>query len=169
MIHVCSLARLHETVETTGASHVVTLISRDIEVERPPGVPADNHLWLEMHDISTPLDGYILPEKHHIEELLAFVRRWDRGQPMVVHCHAGISRSSAAAFVAACALAPHRDERSIALAMRKASPTALPNARIVSLADDVLARNGRMVAAIRAMSPYSPCFSGALPFRIEIE
>jgi predicted protein tyrosine phosphatase len=168
MIHVCSLARLHETVETTGASHVVTLISRDIEIERPPGVPADNHLWLEMHDISTPLDGYILPEKHHIEELLAFVRRWDRGQPMVVHCHAGISRSSAAAFVAACALAPHRDERDIALAMRQASPTALPNARIVSLADDVLARDGRMVAAIRAMSPYSPCFSGALPFRIEI-
>jgi predicted protein tyrosine phosphatase len=168
VIHVCSLARLHETVETTGASHVVTLISRDIEVERPPGVPADNHLWLEMHDISTPLDGYILPEKHHIEELLAFVRRWDRGQPMVVHCHAGISRSSAAAFVAACALAPHRDERDIALAMRQASPTALPNARIVSLADEVLARDGRMVAAIRAMAPYSPCFSGALPFRIDL-
>jgi predicted protein tyrosine phosphatase len=168
VIHVCSLARLHETVETTGASHIVTLISRDIEIERPPGVPADNHLWLEMHDISTPLDGYILPEKHHIEELLAFVRRWDRAQPMVVHCHAGISRSSAAAFVAACALAPHRDERDIALAMRQASPTALPNARIVSLADDVLARDGRMVAAIRAMSPYAPCFSGALPFRIDL-
>lgn len=168
MIHVCSLARLHETVETIGASHIVTLISRDIEVERPRSILADNHLWLEMHDISTPLDGYILPEKRHIEELLTFVRRWDRTQPMVVHCHAGISRSSAAAFVAACALAPHRDERSIALAMRQASPTALPNVRIVSLADQALARNGRMVAAIKAMSPYSPCFSGALPFRIDI-
>lgn len=168
MIHVCSLALLHKTVEATGASHIVTLISRDIEVDRPRSITADNHLWLEMHDISTPLDGYILPETHHIEDLLTFVRRWDRAQPMVVHCHAGISRSSAAAFVAACAVAPHRDERDIALAMRKASPTALPNARIVSLADQVLARNGRMVAAIKAMSPYSPCFSGALPFRIDI-
>jgi len=168
MIHVCSLARLHEIVEATGASHVVTLITRDIDIERPPGVLADNHLWLEMHDISTPLDGYILPGRHHIEELLSFVRRWDRAKPMVVHCHAGISRSSAAAFVAACALAPHRDEREIALAMRQASPTALPNLRIVSLADQALARDGRMVAAIKAMSPYSPCFSGALPFRVAI-
>lgn len=169
MIHVCSLARLHETVEATRASHIVTLISRDIEVERPPSIPATNHLWLEMHDISTPLDGYLLPQTHHIEELLTFVRQWNREQPMVVHCHAGISRSSAAAFVAACALAPHRDERTIAMAMREASPTALPNVRIVSLADQALARSGRMVAAIKAMSPYSPCFSGAAPFRVAID
>lgn len=169
MIHVCSLALLHETVKTTGASHVVTLISRDIEVERPRGIRADNHLWLEMHDISTPLDGYILPQMRHVEELLSFVQQWDRAQPMVVHCHAGISRSSAAAFVAACALAPQRDERDIALAMRQASPTALPNPRIVSLADQVLSRKGRMVTAIKAMSPYSPCFSGAQPFRVELE
>ncbi len=169
MIHVCSLARLHETVAATGASHVVTLISRDIGFERPRGIKPNSHLWLEMHDISAPLDGYVLPQRRHVEELLDFVQGWDRAQPLVVHCHAGISRSSAAAFVAACALRPQRDERSIATAIRKASPTALPNNRIVSLADQLLGRNGRMISAVAAMSPYKPTYMDALPFRVDLD
>lgn len=169
MIHVCSLARLHETVTGTGASHIVTLINKTYPVSTPEGVQVDNHLWLDMDDICSPLDGYILPQAHHVERLLSFVRAWDRTQPLVVHCHAGISRSSAAAFVSACALAPNRDERMIALAVRKASPTALPNKRIVSLADQLLGRNGRMSAAVAAMSPYTPCEFEALPFRIDLD
>jgi predicted protein tyrosine phosphatase len=169
MIHVCSLARLQETVAATGASHVVTLINKTYPVATPQGVLAEKHLWIDIDDISAPLDGYILPQDHHVEQLLAFVRKWDRARPLVVHCHAGISRSSAAAFVSACALAPTRDERMIALAVRQASPTALPNKRIVSLADRLLGRKGRMVAAVAAMSPYSPCHSEALPFRIDLE
>ena len=41
MIHVCSLARLHNTVDETGARHVVTLM-RDIEQVRHayPGITA---------------------------------------------------------------------------------------------------------------------------------
>jgi predicted protein tyrosine phosphatase len=169
MIHVCSLARLHETVTTTGASHIVSLITRTYPVERPAAIMEDNHLWLDIDDICAPLDGYILPQAHHVEQLLKFVRAWDRARPLVVHCHAGISRSSAAAFATACALAPHRDERIIALSVRRASPTALPNARIVSLADHLLGRKGRMIAAVAAMSPYTPCFTEALPFRIDLE
>jgi predicted protein tyrosine phosphatase len=169
MIHVCSLARLHETVAATGASHVVTLINKTYPVATPQGVEVDNHLWIDIDDISAPLDGYILPQTHHVEQLIDFVRAWDRARPLVAHCHAGISRSSAAAFVAACALAPNRDERMIALAVRQASPTALPNTRIVSLADRLLGRNGRMVAAVAAMSPYAPCYTEALPFRINLD
>ncbi len=169
MIHVCSLARLQEIVDATGASHVVTLINKTYPVATPQGVQAERHLWIDIDDISAPLDGYILAQDHHVEQLLTFVRAWDRARPLVVHCHAGISRSSAAAFVSACALAPKRDERMIALAVRQASPTALPNKRIVSIADRLLGRKGRMVAAVAAMSPYSPCHSEALPFRIDLE
>jgi predicted protein tyrosine phosphatase len=169
MIHVCSLARLHETVAATSASHIVSLISRLYPVECPQSIETGRHLWLEIDDICAPLDGYILPERHHVERLLEFVRGWNCAQPLVVHCHAGISRSSAAAFVAACTLRPQRDERMIALAIRKASRTALPNQRIVALADQLLGRNGRMVRAVAAMSPYTPCHSEALPFRIDLD
>ena len=57
---------------------------------------------------------------------------------MVIHCFAGVSRSTAAAFIAACALAPKRDEFDVARALRAASPTATPNARLVALADRAL-------------------------------
>jgi hypothetical protein len=46
---------------------------------------------------------------------------WDRAHPLVVHCYAGVSRSTASAFIAACALAPHRDEAAIAQAIRQAA------------------------------------------------
>ncbi len=168
MIHVCSLARLHETVEETGARHLVTLLGNEENVVRPAGVPAENHLWLKMHDISFPLDGYLTPEAEHIERLIAFVRGWNRAAPLVLHCHAGISRSTAAAFVSVCALSPHRDERTVAWALRCASPTALPNLRIVTLADDLLERKGRMVAAIESIGPGMPA-DAAVRFRLDLE
>ncbi|HXX03574.1 MAG TPA: protein-tyrosine phosphatase family protein [Xanthobacteraceae bacterium] len=168
MIHVCSLARLHETVEDSGARHVVSLIGDEDHVERPPAVEAENHLWLRLHDISAPLDGYIMPEEKHVTDLLRFVRRWDRRAPLVVHCYAGISRSTASAFASVCALNPHRNEESIALALRRASPTATPNIRIVSLADRLLGRDGRMVAAIETIGR-GIMATEATPFRLELE
>ena len=168
MIHVCPLARLHETVEDTGARHVVSLIGDEARIDRPAAIAPENHLWLRLHDISAPLDGYIVPEEQHVANLLDFVRRWDRRAPLVVHCYAGISRSTASAFASVCALNPHRDEASIAQALREASPTATPNIRIVSLADRLLGRDGRMVAAIETIGRGVMAME-AEPFRLELE
>jgi predicted protein tyrosine phosphatase len=168
MIHVCSLARLHETVEETGALHVVTLLKDTDLVQRPKRIPEANHLILGMDDIAAPIEGYTLPRDEHVIRLIAFVRGWDRAKPMVVHCFAGISRSTAGAYVAACALNPQRDEWVIARALRHASPTATPNPRIVSLADRVLGRDGRMVAAIDSIGRGTMAYE-ANPFRLDLE
>jgi predicted protein tyrosine phosphatase len=168
MIHVCSLSRLNETVKGTGARHVVSLIGDEASVERPSAIVAENHLWLRLHDISTPLDGYVMPEEIHIADLLKFVRRWDRSAPLVVHCYAGISRSTASAYASVCALNPHRDVEDIALALRRASPTATPNIRIVALADRLLRRDGRMVAAIE-MIGRGEFAAEAAPFQLALE
>lgn len=167
MIHVCSLARLDETVASTGARHVVSLLGREDNLSRPATITPENHLWLQVHDIDTPRDGYVSPEGEHVERLIAFAQRWDRSRPMVVHCWAGISRSTAAAFVSVCALEPRNDERTVALALRRASPTATPNARIVGLADDILGRRGRMVAAIEAIGRGTFAAEG-VPFRLAL-
>src|SRR5205085_9075779 len=151
---VCSLSRLQETVEKSRARHVITLvrdeelIRRERDGLRSRGVKPEDHLWLEMDDIADVMDGMIAPSEEHVERLIAFLGRWDRRQPMVVHCYAGISRSTAAAFVSACALAPAQDEAEIAARLRAASPTAYPNRRLVALADRHLGRRGRMSAAI---------------------
>ena len=84
---------------------------------------------------------------------LAFARRWDRAAPLLIHCWAGISRSTAAAYIAACAFAPERDEAELAARLRKASPSATPNARLVAIADAMLGRDGRMRDAIAGITP----------------
>jgi predicted protein tyrosine phosphatase len=167
MIHICSLARLNDTVASTGARHVVTLL-RDIAVPSPPNIVHGKHLVLRIDDIVEPIDGYTAPLADHIDTLVQFVRRWDRRAPIVFHCYAGISRSTAAAFTAACLINPARDEMQIAQAIRRASPIAQPNARIVALADRALNRNGRMIEAIRAIGRGNGAFEGE-PFRLDID
>ena len=168
MIHVCSLARLHTTVEETGARHVVTLLGVEDEVRLPDAVPAGNHLRLHVHDITGPMDGYVSPDVEHVEQLLTFVRGWRRDAPLVIHCYAGISRSTAAAFATVCALNPDRDEQLIAQALRRASQTAYPNPRIVKIADHLLAREGRMVAAVAGIGRGTIAAEGE-PFRLDLE
>lgn len=168
MIHVCSLARLHATVEETGARHIVTLINADTEVPRPEYVLAEDHLFLAMHDIIEELTGYTAPSEEHVHQLIAFVQRWPRQTPLVVHCYAGISRSTAAAFIAACAVNPARDEAVIAQTLRRLSPTAIPNARLVAHADRILARHGRMIRAIEGIGRADACYEGT-PFRLDLD
>jgi predicted protein tyrosine phosphatase len=168
VIHVCSLARLHETVEATGAQHVVTLLKHTDRVERPRSVAPANHLILGMDDITVPTDGYTIPCDEHVTALITFVRSWERAAPLVLHCYAGISRSTAGAYIAACALNPRRDEWAIAHALRSASATATPNSRLVALADRVLGRDGRMVAAIDAIGRGEIAYEGD-PFRLDLE
>ena len=167
MIHVCSLARLHATVDETGARHIVTLLRLVDRVQRPTHIAPENHLVLAVDDITTPIDGYTAPAHEHVQRLIDFVSAWDRTTPMVMHCFAGISRSTAGAYVAACALNPQRDEMRIAWDIRRASRTAQPNARIVSIADRLLARDGRMVRAIETIGPGHLAAEGD-PFRLDI-
>jgi len=168
MIHVCSLARLHDTVHQTGALHIVTMLKHTDRVERPDHILESNHLILGMDDITSEMDGYVTPCEEHVGRLLSFVRGWDRARPLVMHCYAGISRSTAGAYVAACALNAERSELTIARELRSASTSATPNARIVSLADRMLGRNGRMVAAIESIGRGIVAYE-AEPFRLDLE
>jgi predicted protein tyrosine phosphatase len=166
MIHICSLALLHRTVEQTGARHLVTLL-RDVHlVTRPERV--EQHLVLGMDDIPEPAEGYIAPGEEQVAKLISFARRWDRGSPLVVHCYAGISRSTAGAFVTVCALNPSRAELTIARELRRRSPTASPNRRIVAIADSLLQRNGRMIEALDAIGA-GVSAQEAMPFRLTLE
>ena len=166
-LHVCSLALIGDTVARTGAGSLMTLLSPGTAVTRPATILPERHLYLAISDIIAPIPGQVLPEREHLDDLIEFVEGWDRTQPMVIHCFAGVSRSTAAAFIAACALNPRRDEFEVARAIRAASPTATPNARLVALADDALDRGGRMIAAIMEIGRGEECFEGT-PFTLEL-
>lgn len=167
MIHVCPLSRLEETVTRTNAQHVLTVINAGTTVVRPAVILPENHLFIGFNDIVEPQDGLIHPLAEHVDGIIGFFRRWPRESALVVHCYAGISRSTASAYIAACALEPARDEAEIAQRLRAASPSATPNARLVALADQALGRDGRMTAAIAAIGRGRDAFEGE-PFEIAL-
>jgi predicted protein tyrosine phosphatase len=166
-IHVCSLAMIGAKVEETGARRLITLISNGTHIDRPRAIAPQHHLYIAMSDIIEPQIGQIVPGKRHVRTLLEFIHDWNRAEPLLIHCYAGVSRSTAAAFITACALGPSRSEVEIARAIRAASPTATPNARLVALGDAILERDGRMIAAIGAIGRGEDCVEG-VPFALEL-
>lgn len=168
MLHVCSLSKLPETVAETGAKSLVTLINAEMAVPTPQGIDPDRHLFLAFNDIVDPIEGLVPASEQQVKEFIAFVETWDRRAPLVIHCWAGISRSTAGAYVAACALNPEADEYRMAALLRERSPSATPNQRIVAIADKLLGRDGRMIEAIRGIGRGANAFEGT-PFVMPID
>ena len=164
-LHVCPLSAIGETVLRHQAARLVTCLHDEFLVTTPALIAPDNHLRLKMHDIDEPLPEHIAPSEDHVGQIIGFAEAWGGEGPMVVHCWAGISRSTAAAFTALCAINPEGAEEAIARAMREASPTAYPNRLIVRLADKALGRQGRMVRAVQAIGR-GTIAAEALPFSL---
>ena len=168
MIHVCPLSKIEETVALSGARRLVTLLNAGTPVSRPAGLRPKDHLILSMNDITAAQPDMTLPGEDHVRSLLDFARSGDREAPLVIHCFAGISRSTAAAYSVAAALAPQRDEAELAATLRRLSPSATPNIRLVSIADGLLGRQGRMIAAIESIGRGVDAFEG-VPFALKID
>ncbi|MEM7423964.1 MAG: protein tyrosine phosphatase [Pseudomonadota bacterium] len=163
MIYVTPLSRLDDTLRVSGARSLLTLLSIDAPFTPPQELAPGQWLRISMHDLAEPRHGFVAPSEAHVAEILDFGRAWDRRAPLIVHCHAGISRSTAAAYVIAAALQPDRDEAELARDLRKQSPSATPNPMIIAHADKLLDRDGRMVRAIAAIGRGAEAFEGT-PF-----
>jgi predicted protein tyrosine phosphatase len=150
-IHVCSLLAVPDTAARIKPSHLITLLGPGPTAATPHHMDSANHLRLIFNDISAPRDGLIHPAEEHIAAVLAMAHKWDQAAPLLIHCWAGISRSTASALITACALRPDVDERVFANALRAASPSATPNPLMIDIADQMLGRNGRLVAAAEAI------------------
>jgi predicted protein tyrosine phosphatase len=166
-IVVCPLSRVPEVARDHRPSHVISLLDPGTHF---PALPAlgDRHLRIGVHDIELEEHGFDAVCDKRIRTLLDFVQKWEREDPILIHCYAGISRSTASAFITACAHNPSADEEEIALALRQASSTASPNRRFIALADAELGRGGRMVKAIEKIGrgPHWSEVGEATPFAI---
>lgn len=166
MIYVCGLSKIGETYERVGARRMITLINEGTAVPLPAALGEGDYLRLDMHDIAEVQEGMMPPGETHVSRLLSFAESWDRKQPILVHCFAGISRSTASAYSIAAALNPGRDEAELAWELRRLSPSATPNPRIVAFADGLLGRNGRMVRAIADIGRGEDAFE-CVPFGLQ--
>ena len=167
-IFVCPKSKVPSVAAQLRPSHLVTLLDPHDEMPTPEEVSGHRHLRLGMHDITSAAVEHTPPDEMHVRDLIAFAKTWDRRQPMLIHCWAGISRSTASAFTIACMLNEPGRETDIARALRSRAPHAQPNQRIVALADHLLKREGRMLEALDAMSPAKVVFEGVL-FELPVE
>lgn len=159
-IYVSNLYDLETHVRSVRPDRVISIIQPEFQPPTPTGVQPSRHLRVPVHDIAEPVAGSILPERHHVETIVRFLDDWRAGDPLMVHCLAGVSRSSATALLAH--FLTTDDAFASARALRKAAPHAWPNRRIVALADNVLDCRGRLREAVDAMGPASTESLGTL-------
>jgi predicted protein tyrosine phosphatase len=164
---VSGLHDVDAVVRSRRPSHVITLLDPHLMGEAPRFFP-DRHLKVAVDDIWEPSEGMVLPHADQVDRVLDFGRTWDASAPLLVHCWAGVSRSTATAFILACERNPETPELTIAKALRKASSAATPNPLLVQLADDMLGRGGRMVDAVTAIGKGVYAYPGA-PFELGVK
>lgn len=150
-IYVSNLADLESHARAVRPERLISIIQPEFQPPTPTAVSGQRHLRVPVHDIAEPVPGSILPERHHVEVIVRFLDDWRAGDPLMVHCLAGVSRSSATALLAHFLISG--DPFVSARALREAAPHAWPNRRIVALADTVLECRGRLREAVDAMGP----------------
>jgi predicted protein tyrosine phosphatase len=160
MIHVSSLSGLADAAALLPCFDLLTLLSPGASEPDWSTLSCRRHLRLAFHDIVEPTAGLIAPDTAVVNAILAFARDGANERPLLIHCWAGISRSSAAAYIIACDRNPGH-EQAIADELRARSAYVTPNRWMVALADDVLNRNGAMTAAITRIGRGADAFEGA--------
>ena len=164
MIHVCSLSRLDAVAASLDGFDLVTLLSPSHAGADWSRLVRNRHLDLTFHDIVEPTPDLVAPDAATIRAILEFARSGPPAVPLLIHCWAGISRSSAAAYVIACDRNPGH-ETAIADELRRRASFATPNRLMVQLADDLLGRRGAMVDAIARIGRGADAFEG-VPYQL---
>ena len=151
---ICGLQELC-TFQDAAVTHVLSILD-PLYPE-----PADfatfgphERLTLRFHDIIEPTQGMMLPERQHVEQLIAFGQgiieaEGDPLRHVLIHCHAGISRSTASMATLLAEARPDADEDWIFAHIREIRPQAWPNSLMIAMADDLLGRAGRLTGALR--------------------
>jgi predicted protein tyrosine phosphatase len=165
MIVVCGLNAAQSQIHLHGAKSVISILSPDTPHRDFMGI--DKHLRLTFNDVNAAVPGLVAPQSADAVRLVEFIRNWDRASPLLIHCWAGISRSTASAFAALCILQPHISEMSHAKTLRQAAPSATPNRLITAQVDQLLGRDGRMSEAVEAIGRGADAFEGT-PFILNI-
>ena len=150
---ICGIPELDEHC-AAGVTHVLSIL--DPDMPDPPafaGFSPHRRLALRFHDIIETRPNCLAPQQADVERLLAFGHELIEGLPahLLIHCHAGVSRSTASAALILAQSRPDRPAREALEAVSQIRPRAWPNLRILEFGDELLGRNGEIVAAVAAI------------------
>ncbi len=153
MIYVCPMSAIERAIDLHQPSHMISLLDPATMVDTPDRIHLDNHLKVGVNDIAEHQEGLTAPDVHHVQGVIDFAAAWPREAPILIHCWAGISRSTASAFITLCLHNERGVESELAQRIRDAAPHAQPNRRIVALADEIMERDGAMIEAVERIGP----------------
>ena len=150
---ICGIPELGEH-RGAGVTHVLSIL--DPDWPDPPAFqdfPPHQRLSLRFHDVIEPALDRLAPNRDDVVRLLAFGRELAEapGSHLLVHCHAGVSRSTASTALILAQTAPDRSAREIFERVGELRPRVWPNLRILELGDALLGRGGEIVAAVGAL------------------
>jgi predicted protein tyrosine phosphatase len=147
---ICGLRELAEQC-TPEVTHLLSILDPEHpELEDLGPSPTSERLTLRFHDVIAPTPGSVSPEPTHVEAILEFGRKLPDCDPahLLVHCHAGVSRSTAAMTALLAQAHPDVAEADILAHVRSIRPQTWPNSLMIAFADRQLGRNGRLLAAL---------------------
>ena len=157
LLTICGLEEL-ESHSARGVSHVLSILDpgwADPDVFERYG--PHHRTTLRFHDAIEPEPHLILPQPSDVEAILEFgrdIRASRAGNAhLLIHCHMGISRSSAAMTMLLAQAHPEEDENAIVDHIRHIRPIAWPNLRMIAFADAMLGRGGKLIAAAGRLYP----------------
>jgi predicted protein tyrosine phosphatase len=155
MLTICGISELPDQ-RGRSVTHVLSILDPDHpDPEAFEAYDPHHRTILRFHDIIHPIPGMILPEPAHVEAVLRFGN--DVAQDphehaeghFLVHCHMGVSRSTAAMLALMAQVHPQETEDRLLERLAEIRPQAWPNSRMVRFADDLLCRDGRLTDALR--------------------
>ena len=151
-IIICGLADIENAVETYKPDMMLTIINKNFSPETPQGLNPSRHLKMLIDDISEPRDGFRLPEKEDVQKLLDFTSDWDQSKPIIIHCHMGISRSTATSLGLICKLDPDNLDLHVEKLM-KIAPHASPNQLMTKYVDEILGLENKLLKTLDFFDP----------------
>ena len=155
LITICGLKELNAH-STRGVTHVLSILDPDWpEPESFWTYDTHHRTTLHFHDEIEPGPGLVLPQREHVQAILDFGRRLLSADPqcekahLLVHCHAGVSRSTAAMAILLAQSDPGLDEDELFARILALRSQAWPNSLMIGFADELLGRGGRLSSALR--------------------
>jgi predicted protein tyrosine phosphatase len=152
-VTICGIPELDQH-GAAGVTHVLSILTPELpDPAAFDGFAPHRRLTLRFHDVIEPMPGYLAPSRYDVEQLLAFGRELSgpAHSHLLVHCQAGVSRSTAAAALILAQAHPDWPAHTALDAVARLRPRAWPNLRILELGDELLRRNGEIVAAAAAV------------------
>ena len=158
LLTVCGLEELSEQAGRR-VTHVLSILDPDRPDPDEFGRWGEHRrLLLRFHDAIEPGPGVELPERAHVEAILAFVdevlaeERTPGLEPHVlIHCHVGVSRSTAAMLMLLARAHPDLDDAELVERLFAIRDKAWPNSRMIAFADEILGRHGGLSEAVRRL------------------